>query len=209
MADVGGAGGGVGGVGGDVEVVVGAWVDVVDDEVELLEVDVEVVVGASVEELEDVLDVVEVELEVELDVELVVGTVVGVGADVDVVVGGGAEVDVLELDDEVLELVVLELVLLVGDAMDVVVVVLVDVVVVPKFAAKPRIWRIVLPASVFGSNVVTKRSSLVMGSISMPIGGLANPDAKPASTGERAEPKGRPVDGSMSIRLIMLPPTLV
>jgi hypothetical protein len=49
--------------------------------------------------------------------------------------------------------------------------------------------------------VLTKRSSFPIGSISMPIGGAGKPAANAASTGVIAVPDGRPVLGSMSIRL--------
>jgi len=57
--------------------------------------------------------------------------------------------------------------------------------------------------------VVTNRSSFVMGSISIPIGGFTKADANAASTGMLAVPNGRPVAGLMSIRWMTLPSRLV
>jgi len=57
--------------------------------------------------------------------------------------------------------------------------------------------------------VLTKRSSLVSGSISIPIGGVVKAEAKGSSTGVFGVPKGRPVAGSISIRPITLSSVLV
>jgi hypothetical protein len=64
-------------------------------------------------------------------------------------------------------------------------------------------------ALLVSSQVVTNRSSLVTGSISIPMGRLVKPLANGASVGASTVPNGRPVAGLMSIRRITMPSKLV
>jgi hypothetical protein len=198
---------------GELDVVLGddEDVDVLEDDeavVVVLDVVEEVVVESGTLEVVVVelgpVDVVEVEAGTSVDelVDEVVGTVsVVLVASVSVVevVVSGADVDV---DDEVEELVL-------DDEVEVVDVVVVVLVVGPKVEAKPAIWTIVLLAVVVSSHVLTNSESGSCGSKTRPMGGLAKPSAKSASSGVLEPPTGRPVAGSMTTRQISLSAKLV
>jgi hypothetical protein len=177
-----------------------------DDEVVVVVLDVveEVVVESGSLEVVVVelgpVDVVAVEVGTSVDelVDEVVGTVSVVlvtSVSVVEVVASGADVEVEDVDDEVVEELVLDDEVVV---VDVVVVVVVD----PKVEAKPAIWTIVLLAVVMSSHVLTKSESGCCGSKTRPMGGLAKPSAKSASSGVLEPPTGRPVAGSTATRQI-------
>jgi len=162
-----------------------------DEEVEELEELLLVEVEVDVDELLDdelvLLELDEVEVDEEVEDELLVVEDVLVEDEVEELV------DVDELDEEDDEVLVVE---------DV------DVVDGVKPAAKPRIWMIWFLVLSAASQVVTKRSPFVMGSISIPMGAFVN-DANGASVGALTVPNGRPVAGSMSIRWTTLLSKLV